>query len=193
MATDVFTVGVIGHRYLGDESSALFARTCCHGLLSNLRRKYGRIRAISALSDGADTIFAQSAIAMGIELESIIPFFNFESDFEDELPKERFRTLRSNVVSETRVNFKERSQFGYRKSMQWLIFKSKLIVAMWDGKEIGSTGGTWESVLLCQKLNKPLVRIDAQSRTLHTLLNGNHQSLPGNQSVTGHVIKSLGL
>lgn len=193
MTTGAFTVGVIGHRYLGDESCALFARTCCHALLSDLRQKFSRIKAISALSDGADSIFAQTAISLGMELESIIPFANFNSDFPDELPRERLRNFRLNAATETQVNFKERSQFAYRKSMQWLIFKSNLIVAMWDGVETGPAGGTWESVKLCQKLDKPVVRIDTRTRALYVITNGNHKMLTGKRANARHVISSIGL
>ncbi len=142
------------------------------------------------MSDGADSVFAQSAIALGIELESVIPFSDFESDFADERSRERFKALRANADRETRVNFLGRSPSAYRKSMEWLVFKSHLVVAMWNGDKTITAGGTWESILLCQAFDKPLIRIDSKSRTMSALSGDNSYSSSVDRSGVSRATKS---
>ena len=109
-----FTIGIIGHRDLGGENVDFYVQMCCHRLLSKIKIKYPKTRAISAISQGADSIFAQSAVSLNIPLESVIPFNNFKSDFTGKIPKERYKRLRKRSGFETRVNFSERSNLAYQ-------------------------------------------------------------------------------
>jgi hypothetical protein len=127
--------------------------------------------AISAISDGADSIFAQAALSLDISLEAIIPFGQFASDFQGDLTHERYRSLRSHSKYETRINFSERNDLAYRKSMQWLVFKSNTVVAIWDGRQKGYIGGTWEAVSLCQKIRKSLIHIDSNNKAVSLYCN----------------------
>lgn len=176
MADTFFTIGIIGHRDLGGEDVDFYVRSCCHKILSELRAKYPKIRAISAISQGADSIFAQSALSLNIQLESVIPFNDFKSDFTGEVPHERYKMLRKNSDFETRVNFLKRSNLAYKKSMDWVVFKSNVVIAVWDGKKIGSVGGTSEAVLLCEKLHKTMINIDIHNKTISLHFNQHKSS-----------------
>jgi hypothetical protein len=112
------------------------------------------------MSEGADSIFAEAALSLGIKLESIIPFKNFQSDFDGDFAYERYRHFRRSATNAIRTNFGKRCKLAYRKSMEWVIYSSNIILAIWDGREIGATGGTWEAVSLCKKLQKPLIHIN---------------------------------
>jgi len=166
MAEPFFTIGIIGHRDLGGLEVDLFVQSCCHQILRELKRNHSKLRAVSAISQGADSIFAQCAVSLHIPLESVIPFEDFKSDFTGEAPHERYNTLRNGSDFVTTVNFSKRSNLAYKKSMQWVVFKSNVVIAVWDGKQTGSTGGTWEAVLLCEKLNKAMIHIDIHKRTI---------------------------
>lgn len=171
MVEKTFKIGIIGHRFLGNIEGYSYAHFCCHRLLSGSKQKYSNVIAISAISFGADSIFAQSAISLGIRLESIIPFVQFASDFQDDLAYERYRSLRSQSKYETRVNFSQRSNLAYKKSMEWLIFQSDAVVAIWDSKKVGSTGGTWEAVLLSRKIKKTMIHIDCVNKKINFYFN----------------------
>ena len=166
MENTFFCVGIIGHRYLGGDDIDIFVQSCCHKILSGFKRNYPNLKAVSALSQGADSIFAQSAISLNIELDAVIPFDEFQSDFFDETAYETYRKLRGNSYFETRVNFVKRSNLAYKKSMEWVVFKSNIIIVVWDGIKEGSTGGTWEAIMLCEKLNKTVVIINISTRTI---------------------------
>lgn len=188
MTVSDFTIGIVGHRDLGGKDESLYVQLCCHKILSELRNRYPKIKAISAISEGADSIFAQSAISLDIQLESVIPFDDFMSDFSAEVPYERYKSLRKKSDYETRVNFSERSNLAYKKSMEWVVFKSNIVLAVWDGKEIGSIGGTWEAVLLCEKLNKTIIHIDTHNRAMSLYFNEGNKYRPFKNITAEHIV-----
>ena len=175
MVNRIFKVGVIGHREIGGEEQYSFVHLCCHKLLVGLKAKYPDVTAISAISEGADSIFAKSAIALDISLESVIPHDDFSSDFINEINYETYRSIRNKSKYETTVNFTKRNCLAYKKSMEWLVFKSNVIIAIWDGNEVGTVGGTWESILLCKKLRKPIIHINCLTNELSTYVEKNNK------------------
>ncbi len=166
MENSLFYVGIIGHRYLGGNDAKLFVQSSCHRILSELKKNYSDLKAVSALSPGADSIFAHRAISLNIDLEAVIPFDEFRSDFFDKASYELYKKLRDNSYLETRVNFVKRSNLAYKKSMDWIVFKSDMIIAVWDGIREGPAGGTWEAIRLCERLNKTVVTLNISTRTI---------------------------
>lgn len=189
MADTFFNIGIIGHRDLGGEEVNFYVQSCCHKILSELTVKYPKIKAISAISEGADSIFAQSALSLNIQLESVIPYNDFMTDFTGEIPHERYKTLRKSSDFETMVNFSKRSNLAYKKSMEWVVFKSNIVMAIWDGKKIGSIGGTWEAVQLCEKLNKTMINIDIHNKTMSIHFNGRRNYFSRNNITAGQIAR----
>jgi hypothetical protein len=161
------TVGGIGHRVLDALDELPYVQLSFHRVLTELQRQFPRLRAITALAPGADTVFARCAQALSIPLEPIIPFAKFDADFADPESNARYQALRSSALCETRLHFSERNDRAYKKSMAWVVFKSNVVIAAWDGRRIGSVGGTWPAVSLCEKLGKTLIHIDTVNKTLN--------------------------
>jgi len=191
MEAKAFKIGVIGHRDLGNIERHSYVHFWCHRFLAGLKQKHSNVIAISAISAGADSIFAQKAISLGIPLESIIPFGKFASDFQEDLSYERYRSLRSQSKYETRTNFSERSSLAYKKSMEWIVFKSNTVVAIWDGRKEGAIGGTWEAVSLSLRVRKSMIHIDSNNKTMNLYGNkGDKYDLYQNLSVE-QIIRNL--
>lgn len=159
-------VGGIGHRDLEALEEIPYVQICFHRLLTELMSRRPGLRAVSALAAGADTIFAQCAKSLSIPLQSVIPFANFDADFVQPEANARYRSLRSNADSEHRLNFSKRNERAYKKSMEWVVFSSTVVIAAWDGRRSGSIGGTWEAVSLCQKMGKALIHVNTANKTL---------------------------
>ena len=160
-----FNLGGIGHRDLGENGELLFVQFLFHQVLNELASKLPRLNAVSALATGADTVFAECAHRLAIPLVSVIPFSDFERDFPDPEAYARYRALRDSAVLEKRLHYSQRTGSAYRKSMEWVILKSNLVIAAWDGQRIGSVGGTWEALSLCERLGKPMLHINTNKRT----------------------------
>ena len=163
------TIGGIGHCDLDALDVFPYVQLCFHRVLTELARRFPRLKAVSALATGADTVFAQCAKTLSIPLESVIPFANFDADFADPEPNARYRALRGSAFCENRLHFSERNDRAYKKSMEWVVFKSNIVVAAWDGRRVGSPGGTWAAVSLCEKLGKTLIHVDTANKTLNIL------------------------
>lgn len=167
MYSDFFAIGGIGHRDLGGNSDNLYVQSICYKLFSEIKKKYPKIRAISAMSHGADTIFSQAAILHNIQLESVIPFDEFICDFSDEEHIEKYKILKKMAFCKTMINFKKRDDLAYKKSMEWVIIKSDIVIAFWNGKMISSVGGTWNAMLFCEKFNKSLIVINIDDKKIN--------------------------
>jgi hypothetical protein len=159
-------VGGIGHRDLEALEEIPYVQICFYRLLAELMSRRPGLRAVSALAAGADTIFAQCAKSLSIPLQSVIPFANFDADFVQPEANARYRSLRNAAVSEHRINFSERDERAYKKSMEWVVFSSTVVIAAWDGRRAGSIGGTWEAVSLCQKMGKSVIHVNTADKTL---------------------------
>lgn len=176
MVNKVHSIGVIGHRYLGGSDAYDYAHLTIFRVLGEFKREYNELIAISAVSEGADTLFAKSAIALNIKLESVIPYDNFSSDFSLEESLERYVSIRKASNKESLLRFQQRSNQAYKKSMEWIVFKSSTVIAIWDGKEIGTVGGTWEAISLCKKMRKKIIHIDTVKKVInvHTYSNNRY-------------------
>ena len=160
------TVGGIGHRNLEALDALPYVQLCFHRILTGLVKRFPRLQVVSALATGADTLFAQCAKTLAIPLESVIPFAGFDADFPAPEDAARYRSLRGNAAGEQRLHFSDRNDRAYKKSMEWVVFKSTIVVAAWNGKRAGSPGGTWEAVSLCETMGKTLVHVDIANKTL---------------------------
>ena len=81
MPSKAYGIGIIGHCDIGGQDEISYVHLCLHKILSTLRKKYHTVKAISAIAEGADSLFAQTAVSLGIQLESVIPFEALMSDF----------------------------------------------------------------------------------------------------------------
>jgi len=160
-----FIVGGIGHRDLTKAGEALFVTFCFYEIINELIKQIPWIRGVSALAQGADTIFSECARQLSMPLEVITPFRSFETDFTDLEHHTRYRQARSTAAIETSLPFDRRCSAAYKRSMELVVFKSNLLMAAWDGQCIGSIGGTWDAIALCDKLGKNILHVDMVKRS----------------------------
>jgi hypothetical protein len=155
-----WTVGAFGHRVLVTRSKDLYAYSQCYGLLKTLKNRFERLAALTPAAMGADTIFSEAALAAGVPVEMIQPFTNYDQDFSNLESKERYDRLKNTAKTKIQLHFIDRCSAAYSKAMQWVVFKSDLIFAVWDGRQQGADGGTWQAVQLAQNMGKPMIHID---------------------------------
>lgn len=191
MANQTMTVGGIGHRNLEALGEYAHVQLCFHRVLTELARRFPRLRAVSALATGADTVFARCAKALSIPLESVIPFADFESDFAAPENHARYQSLRVSAMHEHRLHFSERNERAYKKSMEWIVFRSNIVVAAWDGRQAGSPGGTWEAISLCEKLGKTLIHVDTANKTLNLRVGRNGESASSTAASLAQIMRQL--
>ena len=128
---------------------------------------------VTSLAEGADQMFAAAALDQGYRLLCPFPFpqAEFERDFAP--PKAfapdalaQFRGLIARAAAGAGVEPIEmpglRADEGgaYAAAGGWLVERSDLIVAVWDGGPAAGAGGTAQSVALALDLGSPVLRLD---------------------------------
>lgn len=147
------TIGVTGHRDLR-ENDIPALRSEVAGQLGQIRAKYPNspIRILSSLATGGDTLCAQEALKLGIELVCPLPMplEDYRKDFsEEELPvfesllsaaKEYF-TVEGGSADKTGL------ERGYRLAGLYIAKHCHVLMALWDGSPAKRDGcGTAEAV-----------------------------------------------
>lgn len=75
-------LGIVGHRFLASSETVSFVARESTAILKRALSRYENVTALSAIAEGADTIFAEAALALGIPLEIVTPFDEYACDFD---------------------------------------------------------------------------------------------------------------
>jgi hypothetical protein len=158
-------LGIVGHREL-DAEAAAFVGGASSALLSDALRCSGDVVAISALAEGADTLFAEAALSVHVPLEVVRPFSCYADDFWTEPSRRHYRTLVAAARKETEIRFSERSPRAYEAAMRWVVENCDVLVAAWDGRPARARGGTAQAVRHAALIGRPVVQLDVAHRVV---------------------------
>lgn len=162
----MFSLGIVGHRYLAGAERISFVTESCFAILTRLRAKHENLNVISAIAEGADTILAEKAIELNIPLDIVRPFEEYAMDFATPSAKQRYERLRSIARSETILNYSRRSDAAYLAGMHWIVDNCNLLVAVWDGSAARGLGGTGDAVERGVSMNLDWIHIDVVNLTV---------------------------
>jgi hypothetical protein len=173
-------VGVTGHRAgrLGAENSAAVG-TALEMLLARLEAARaaaqaaahadfaagGGLRLITMLATGADTLAATAAVAIGAEIQAILPFPRaaYLRDFADGTERETFLGLLARATAAIELPG-EAAEGGkaYERGGRLLVGACDVLIAVWDGKESRGRGGTAEIVQYAVDRRRPVFIVAPQ-------------------------------
>jgi hypothetical protein len=121
-------------------------------------------RAISALAEGADRMFAAAALDLGFSLDVLLPFAraDYETTFGDESTTCGYRALLAEASSVTELpGSLADTKAAYEAVGRATVDGADLLVAVWDGKPSAGRGGTPEIVEYAISRAIPVVWIAA--------------------------------
>lgn len=159
-------IGIVGHRNLNDSGLCDFVAGTCHTIFKKARDKYSEVVAISALAEGADTVFAEAACGLGIPLDVVRPFKNYETDFPKPADLNRYLKLRNAARRETILKHDSRSTDAYLAAMRWVLRRSDFLVVVWDGQASGGKGGTAEAAKYATRHTLPFVHLNTLDQSV---------------------------
>lgn len=160
-----FRVGVTGHRDLGDEATAGLVAGRCKAILQKALAEHSEVHTLSALAEGADTLFAEVALELGIPLEAITPFERYAEDFEGQA-RERYERLLAQARIEHRLPHAKRSDEAYLAGGLWVVDHCDLLVVVWNGQPAAGKGGTGDVVDYARRMGRPYIHIHTVKRTV---------------------------
>jgi hypothetical protein len=158
--TQAVSVAVTGHCRLGDAATVRFAAAALHAVLGQLQRAYPqRVVALSGLAVGADTLFAETALAYGMSLEACLACADISENFAPGPERERFEALVACSRRVHRLPFVERSNEAYMALGRWLVDSSDLLIAVWNGLPAAALGGSGDVVAYARQCGRPVIHI----------------------------------
>jgi len=155
-----FVIGFTGHRDILPQDHAILKTQIAETLI-NLTERFSHIpvRVVTGLAEGADTLATEAALELGMSVSAILPMprDSYEQDFQGPALEKfqkladdpRVQVFELNVVNDESVenlNDDASRVAQYAKLMDYLVRRSNVLVALWDGKMINSTGGTSDVV-----------------------------------------------
>jgi hypothetical protein len=172
---DRFVLGVTGHRDL-DGAEEQVIKALNRALAEYQRLHEDGLAALSAIAAGADTLFAEAAISLGIRLEAVLPFEGYEADFPPGDERRRFETLLGTAQAISTLPYAGRSDDAYAAVGKWIVDRSDHLLAVWDGKPARGRGGTGDVVEYARKMGRPVTVItptlQRQERRRHSMKGG---------------------
>jgi len=158
--SSLFRIGIVGHRYLANQDTTAFVADNCFAILEQQQTVHKDISALSALAEGADTLFAEAAVGLNIRLEVVRPFEEYALDITNPAAKRRYERLRTSAYSEAKLDYTGRSDSAYLAGMHWIVDNSDLLVAVWDGSPARGSGGTGDAIRRASLVNCDWIHLD---------------------------------
>lgn len=169
-ARQAFAVAVTGHCHLGDASATRFAEHALGGLLARMQRAHPQgVVALSGLAIGADTIFAEAALACGIPLEACLACAEIAENFAPGQQRERFSALVERSRHVHWLPFVQRSNDAYMALGRWLVDSSDLLIAVWNGLPAAALGGTGDVVVYARQRRRTVIHVHIGKKTIRLL------------------------
>lgn len=156
-----FVIGISGHRDLLDADHGRI-RAALESALGGIARHLGhaRVRLACGLAEGADTVAAEVALDMGIPVRAVLPMPRafYEADFQG-AALDRFRALTAHPhvevaeiplaegVTARDMDTQAARDGQYLLLADYLVRRSNVLVAVWDGVDARLPGGTSDVVL----------------------------------------------
>ncbi|WP_248581590.1 hypothetical protein [Nocardioides sp. InS609-2] len=156
-------VAITGHRPKAMTPAQLgWAHVAIARATWRLRSTYGAQCAISGMALGADTIFAVSALACGMDLHAYIPF-EAQPDVWPEADRQLWHHLRARAAREVLVGGIEYEVRMLHARNDAMIQDADLVVALL--RSDATKGGTFSAVKKTAQAGKPMLMLDPVAQT----------------------------
>ena len=157
----VFTIGLTGHRDIHTDAIA-DARAALRRELEDLRERFAAlpVELVTGLAEGADTLATDVALEIGLPVRAVLPMPRalYEADFEGEAHSDLIRLVNDDRVIVQELPLPAGTGEGdyengtsrdvlYARLMDYLVRRSNVLVALWDGEVTGLTGGSSDVVV----------------------------------------------
>jgi len=159
-------IGIVGHRFIRDNIVLRYVRREITTILDDFCSRYPDLIALSAIAEGADTIFAEAALALGMPLEIIRPYQAYHSDFATVSARNRYSALCTASSKEIVLSHTCRSDEAYKNAMNLVVTHSDVLVVVWDGCPATAICGTSHAVDDAVRMNKSWIHLNVIDLTV---------------------------
>jgi hypothetical protein len=162
----IVSIGVTGHRFLAEESRVVSG---IDQALERIRDTYpgSRYHILSAIAEGADRIVAARAIdRLGAELVVVLPLpkETYREDFGTPDSSQQFDSLLKKAQTIVEMEGCDDRAECYERSGRYIVDRSDVMIAVWDGLPAQGTGGVGDIVAYTRSHQKPILIVAAGNR-----------------------------
>jgi 8-oxo-dGTP pyrophosphatase MutT (NUDIX family) len=165
MATP-FRIGAGGHQNLGDPATERFVAHQFRQLLITYLHRQQSIMLYAALALGADQLFVQTALELGIPVEVVLPCAQYETIFPSEETRATYQRLLQACRSSHQLPAHECSDEAYLAAGRWIVDHCDLLVLAWNGLPAQGRGGTADIASYARWMNRPFMHLDTRRHTV---------------------------
>lgn len=189
-------IGVTGHRLarLGPERMTAIAAAASRvlGLLQDQAAQHGGARCVlvTNLADGADSILADAALDLGMQLDAVLPFprIDYAQDFAKGPVAEAFErhlTGAAKVFELPGIRGDDgASARAYERAGRIVIAQCDLLIGVWDGQPAMGRGGAAQIIAEAAEQAVPIIVVDPVEPSAPRLLwDGLEEIELGEQSI----------
>ena len=144
-------IAVSGHRGLPAQT----ARLVDAALRAELAVHSHDLTGLSCLADGADHIFARAVVELGGRLEAVIPADFYRAGLPPAAHPE-YDDLLSSADVVHRLPYPEPTDESYLAASTFMVDRSEVLLAIWDGEPSRGHGGTADVVAYARAQGKPV-------------------------------------
>jgi hypothetical protein len=154
----VFCIGVTGHQERAGADWAWVREQ-----ISNCLARCHPGQAISSLAAGADQLFAEEALKLGIPILAVIPLDGYEALFVDDAARQSYVDLLSHC-SVLELKSTKDPKNAFFDAGHAVVDMSNQIVAVWDGRPAQGHGGTADIVHYAMRSGRSVLHLDPIQR-----------------------------
>lgn len=147
MTNDVVRIGVTGHIRL-TRGSLRPISVAIRKVLRAQRSRHGAVHGVTCLAEGADRLFAREVRGMSGTFELVLP--------GPPDGRRQTRRLLRQAQQIRQVPPDPRPEVRYANASEMMLRSCDLLIAVWDGSEDGTYGGTAHTVSLARHLGRPV-------------------------------------
>src|SRR6266536_5145704 len=163
MNETTFRIGFSGHQQLGDETTLKFVSQQLRELLITYQQQAchdGKdIVVYSALALGADQLFVNIALELGIPVEAVIPCSCYEEIFTSPETRSEYHRLLDRCQKVHWLASQDCSDDAFLAAGHWIVDHSDLMILVWNGYPAAGRGGTADIASYARSVGRPFFHV----------------------------------
>jgi ADP-ribose pyrophosphatase len=168
MQPSTFALGVGGHQHLGDEQTQSFVAQQFRRLLLEYQQREPHLLLYAALASGADQLFVNIALELGVRVEIVLPCAHYRDIFSSEEERQEYDRLLHAVQEIHQLPPQHCSDDAFLAAGQWIIDQSHLLILAWNGLLPQGRGGTGDMASYARFVGCPFIHIDTRQLSVTT-------------------------
>jgi len=158
-------IGISGHQNLGSEHEYNEIANILNKIISDNPVTLG----YCCLAKGADQLFAEILMKVGIPYCAVIPSDHYEDAFTDVRSLEKYNSLLRNAEQVKILPFTQPEEKAFYEAGKYVADSTELMIVIWNGEKSKGLGGTGDIVNYCLSLNKKVLHLDTKSMKVNYL------------------------